>query len=120
MVKPKAPKPKPRKPRDLAGRRTIPTLDDARIAARVDALARIRELAPAVFDLEAPLPLKIGIHRDLVALGIPAAAVRDALQWWAGQPAYRRAVAAGGSRYGLDGAEAGVVTEDQQRIELAA
>jgi hypothetical protein len=95
-------------------------MTDARIAARVAALARIRELAPPVFDLDNPRPLKIGIHLDLIAQGIPAGAVRDAMAWWTGQPGYRRALAAGGPRYGLGGAEDGVVTEEQQRMELAA
>ena len=95
-------------------------MTDARIAARVAALARIRELAPLLFDLDNPRPLKIGIHLDLIAQGIPAGAVRDAMAWWAGQPGYRRALAAGGARYGLDGVELGVVTEEQQRMELAS
>ena len=70
---------------------------------------------PACFSRTDPRPLKIGLGEELMALaGVhPALAdltrtrIRRALKVYTGMPAYRRALARGGPRYGLDGQPAG-------------
>jgi hypothetical protein len=86
-----------------------------RIAWRVADLAHCRERWPVLFDPDHPLPLAIGIHKQLgPVLGIKRAA--RLLEWWcrAWRP-YGEAVARGGQRYNLDGSEAEEITE-QARI----
>ncbi len=86
-------------------------------------LDRLIEAFPACFNRSAPKPLKIGLDEELLALaGVhPALAdltrtpLRQALQFYAQRPAYRRALAKGGPRYDLDGQLAGEVTPEQQR-----
>ena len=73
------------------------------------------ELYPACFDWEQPKPLKIGIHRDLVAAGRERAAVQRALARYCHRPLYRRALRAGAARIDLHGQPAGVVTEQEVR-----
>lgn len=68
---------------------------------------------PACFNFEHPRPLKIGIHRDLVAFGHPIKAVRTVLSRYCTRPAYRRAMVEGAVRVGLDGADAGRVTKEE-------
>ena len=87
-------------------------------------LDRLCRAFPACFDRSASKPLKIGLGEELMALaGVhPALAdlartrIRRALKFYTGFPAYRRALAKGGSRYGLDGQPAGEVTPEQQVI----
>ena len=86
-------------------------------------LDRLVEAFPACFNRSAPKPLKIGLDEELLArAGVhPALAdlspdqIRQALQFYAQRPAYRRSLAKGGPRYGLDGQPAGEVTPEQQR-----
>jgi hypothetical protein len=74
--------------------------------------------APAV---RIPEPLKIGIHRDIIALGLAEQAVADLMTWWVNQHRYRRATVAGACRHGLDGAVAGKVTkQDAKYAEMVA
>jgi ProQ/FINO family len=81
-------------------------LDAGRMAQRVAGIALLVELAPELFNYPMPVPLAIGIHREILALGIlDATTVRDVLAWWTAQPAYRTAVAAGRERRNLDGIE---------------
>jgi hypothetical protein len=87
---------------------------DRRIAARMASLARVRELAPTVFDLDAPLPLAIGAHDQLTGLGLSAEAVGGLLRWWTRRRAYHAALAKGGSRYNLDASVAGPVSDEDQ------
>jgi sRNA-binding protein len=83
---------------------------------------RLIETFPACFSRSAPKPLKIGLGEELLALaGVhPALAdltrtrIRRALQVYTGAWAYRKALARGGPRYGLDGQPAGEVTPEQQ------
>jgi sRNA-binding protein len=60
----------------------------------------------AVFDNEAPTPLAIGIHYEIIELldGVfDRAAISDFLRWWVHQPKYLAALARGDARRGLDG-----------------
>ena len=83
---------------------------------------RLLEAFPACFSRSVPKPLKIGLGEELMALaGVhPALAdltrtqIRRALKVYTGAAAYRRALAKGGPRYGLDGQPAGEVTPEQQ------
>ena len=85
-------------------------------------LDRLYAAFPACFSRTAPKPLKIGLGEELLALaGVhPALAdltrtqLRRGLKVYTGSPAYRKALAKGGPRYGLDGQPAGEVTPDQQ------
>lgn len=80
------------------------------------------EAFPDCFNQAAPKPLKIGIGGELLALvGVhPALAevsrtqLRRAITFYTHRFAYRKALAAGGPRYGLDGQPVGEVTPDQQ------
>jgi len=79
---------------------------------------------PDVFHRQTPKPFKIGLGEELMALaGVhPALAdltrtrIRRALKVYTGASTYRRALAQGGPRYGLDGQPAGEVTPEQQVI----
>ena len=83
---------------------------------------RLIEAFPACFSRTAPRPLKIGLGEELLALaGVhPALAdltrtrIRRALKVYTGAWAYRKALAKGGPRYGLDGQATGEVTPEQQ------
>ena len=85
---------------------------------------RLMEAFPACFSRKAPQPLKIGLGEELLALaGVhPALAdltrtrIRRALKVYTGASAYRRALAAGGPRYDLDGQPAGEITPEQQTL----
>jgi sRNA-binding protein len=83
---------------------------------------RLIETFPACFSRSAPQPLKIGLGEELLALaGVhPALAelsrtqLRWALKVYTGAAAYRKALAKGGPRYGLEGQVTGEVTPEQQ------
>ena len=85
-------------------------------------LDRLIEAFPACFSRSAPQPLKSGLGEELLArAGVhPGLAdltpdqIRQALKVYTGLPAYRKALAKGGPRYGLDGQPAGEVTPEQQ------
>ena len=87
-------------------------------------LDRLCAAFPACFDRQAPKPLKIGLGEELLALvgAHPALAdlsrtqIRRALKVYTGAPAYRKALAQGGPRYGPDGRPTGEVTPEQQVI----
>jgi len=78
-------------------------------------LDRLCAAFPACFSRSAPKPLKIGLGEELLALaGVhPALAdlsrtqLRRALRVYTGSPVYRKALARGGPRYGLDGQPTG-------------
>lgn len=70
---------------------------------------------PAVFTARgaAPVPLKIGIADDLLAvpdLGITPDQVRYTLHLWTGRRVYQELLLEGASRHDLDGNPAGTVT----------
>ena len=85
-------------------------------------LDRLCEAFPACFSRSAPQPIKIGLGEELLALagvhpalaGLSRTQLRRALRVYTGSPAYRKALARGGPRYGLDGQPAGEVTPEQQ------
>ena len=85
-------------------------------------LDRLCAAFPACFSRSAPQPLKIGLGEELLALaGVhPALAdlsrtqIRRVLKVYTGASAYRKALAKGGPRYGLDGQATGEVTPEQQ------
>ena len=79
-----------------------------------------RELAPALMDFDAPKPLAVDIHGQLVELGVDAQAAGDALCFWCGRIEYRRSIAAGGPRFGLDGGVAGEISVEDQEDARAA
>jgi sRNA-binding protein len=92
-----------------------PAAPTGRIGRRVADLATCRQKFPAVFDADRPLPLAIGIDRDLAAiLGVKRA--RFLLAWWTGNAAYVAAVARGGARFRLDGTEDGLVSEEHRAL----
>jgi sRNA-binding protein len=69
----------------------------------VAGLALLTELAPELFNYAEPVPLAIGIDRQIIELGMDAETTSDVLMWWCGSPRYRTAVANGGQRFNLDG-----------------
>lgn len=59
-------------------------------------------------------PFKIGIHREIMALGIwSRRAIDDAFAGYCGRPAYLRNLVEGAHRVDLDGADAGIVTAEE-------
>ena len=74
----------------------------------------LRDLAPAVFDPDTPLPLAIGVDRQIVELGLTSKEAGDILRWWTLRHEYRAAVARGGRRHNLDGSLAGELTAEHQ------
>ena len=85
-------------------------------------IERLCAAFPATFDRQAPRPLKIGLGAELLALAgahpalldVSRIKIRRALAVYTAFPAYRKALAHGGPRYGLDGQPAGEVTPEQQ------
>jgi ProP effector len=80
-------------------------------------IALLAEHFPAIFALEGwqpHRPLKIGINEDIAAAGImPAEDIGPTLRLYVRRLMYQRALAAGGSRYDLNGEPCGEVTEEQ-------
>jgi ProP effector len=76
----------------------------------------LAERFPAVFALEGwqpHRPLKIGINEDIAAAGVmPAEDIGPTLRLYVQRLMYQRALAAGGSRFGLDGEPCGEVTAE--------
>ena len=112
---------------DLAGQPSgTVSAAEAKVARRL--LAHPLDLiaaSPAAFDPGQPRPLKIGIHRDLIAAGHPSLAVRLALQRYTALGQYRRTLVAGTPRVDLLGQPAGDVSEEdaanaQDRLSSAA
>jgi hypothetical protein len=84
---------------------------------------RLCEIFPALFNREAPKPLKIGLGPELINLAggahpalvdVTDLQMRQALQVYVEAPAYQQALVAGGPRYDLDGQPSGVVKPAQQ------
>lgn len=74
----------------------------------------LREISPQVWDASTPLPLAIGIHRQIYPLldRVPMSrrALRNFLAWWTGSEAYQRALRAPNAcRHNVDGTVAGPV-----------
>jgi len=75
-------------------------------------LAHLVATYPAFRDIQ---PLAIGIHKAIIAAqpDIDKAALRRTLQRHTASTRYLKAVAAGGSRFGLDGEPTGDITPEQ-------
>jgi ProP effector len=90
-----------------------------RVDWRMDDLAQCRERFPALFDADHPVPLAIGIHKQMgKVIGLKRA--KRLMGWWTNWKPYIAAIAAGGVRYNLDGSEAGPVTEAQREHARSA
>ncbi|ECQ0326215.1 proQ/FINO family protein [Salmonella enterica] len=84
-------------------------------------MRRILALWPELFDLDNPKPLKVGvlddIQQDIAArdLTIGAGALKAALASYTRRIRYKKAIAAGGARYDLNGQPCGEITPEQQQ-----
>ncbi|EKZ3298465.1 ProQ/FinO family protein, partial [Salmonella enterica] len=78
-------------------------------------MRRILALWPELFDLDSPKPLKVGvlddIQRDIAARGltIGAGVLKAAIASYTRRIRYKRAIAAGGARYDINGQPCGEV-----------
>jgi sRNA-binding protein len=92
---------------------TMPDSDKPTLWSQITAARNaLAELHPGLFDLETPVPFKIGIGPDLKARypDMPNR-VRDGLmKWLTRRRPYLRACTAGAARIGFDGPD-GVVSE---------
>lgn len=80
-----------------------------------ESLAVFAERFPACFTPGKPVPLAIGINKQIcAALTISEQHCRAALARWTSRPSYLHALAAGGARFNLDGSEAGTIAEDHR------
>ena len=82
-------------------------------------LCELRSVAPDLWHDEAPVPLAIGIHKQLYPIAerlrMSRRALRDFLSRWTAARAYQQAlVEPGAKRFNLDGSEADEVS-DQHR-----
>ena len=77
-------------------------------------LARLVATYPVFRDIQ---PLAVGIHKAIIAAhsAIDKAALRRTLQRHTASTRYLKVVAAGGSRFGLDGVPTGDITPEQQK-----
>ena len=77
-------------------------------------LARLIATYPVFRDIR---PLAIGIHKAILTAQpeIDKGALRKTLQRYTASTKYLKALAAGGSRFGLDGVPADDVTPEQQK-----
>lgn len=82
---------------------------------------RVLAFWPELFDLDNPKPLKVGvlddIQQDIVArsLTIGAGVLKAAIASYTSRIRYKKALAAGGARYDLNGQPCGEVTPKQQQ-----
>lgn len=82
---------------------------------------RVLAFWPELFDLDNPKPLKVGvlddIQRDIAArsLTIGAGVLKAAIASYTRRIRYKRAIAAGGARYDLNGQPCGEITPEQQQ-----
>lgn len=102
-----------RRPRPLAEVPPPPAPSDDEL------LAELQALAPELWDPDDPVPLAIGIHRQLYPLAerlqMSRRALRKFLSRWTSSEAYQRALAEPGAcRYNLDGSPAGEVSEQHR------
>ncbi|EDX0374186.1 prop effector [Salmonella enterica] len=84
-------------------------------------MRRILALWPELFDLDNPKPLKVGVLDDIQqdiaarALTIGAGVLKAAIASYTRRIRYKKAIAAGGSRYDINGQPCGEVTPEQQQ-----
>jgi len=73
---------------------------------------------PLVFNLDEPLPLKIGILKDLIRIticyGFSAMDTRRAIYFWTNRFEYHACVANGEYRFDLDGAHHSLITDEHK------
>ncbi len=112
-----APQPAPQKPK----KPVPPPLsrhekDQARIRKNRRKMEPLQQHWPKLFDMDHPKPLAIGIYQVLDATGLmKRSTLKETLALYTGRYRYFKALAAGGSRYDIEGREAGVVTPEQQQ-----
>jgi sRNA-binding protein len=80
----------------------------------IETLKAWKQLYPEAFSL--PVPLKVGVHEDLVAAGHEKHVVGNALRYWATSPAYLHSLKRGGPRIALDGTPCGEVEADERLV----
>ncbi|MCX7123999.1 MAG: ProQ/FINO family protein [Gammaproteobacteria bacterium] len=79
-------------------------------------LQQLKKLHPLAFNVKQPLPLALGVAKEL-AKNLPelaAPALRFALAIWTKQEIYLEAVIAGGDRYSLNGSASGLVQNSEK------
>jgi ProP effector len=86
---------------------------------RRKALQWLFEKYPLCFKMEDPIPLKIGIHADILAeirddSAISKTNLRKALRYYVGSNAYKQAIISHTYRCDLNGNEAGEVSEQHK------
>jgi ProP effector len=77
----------------------------------------LRDKYPLCFSKENPLPLKIGIIKDIFAVlppDISRLSLRKTLARYTKSPKYKQALKTCPHRYDLDGNEAGIVSEEHK------
>ena len=102
--------------------KVIDNIAESRGAQIIALQSRLAATYPATFSPDAPPPLKIGIHVDLLARhpDLDPAILRQALKRHCERRAYQIALAREGAvRVDLDGQPAGEVLEDQRKYAKA-
>src|SRR5262245_47090831 len=82
----------------------------------VAALRILLEQFPDCFDWNDHRPLKIGIHKDLVARGVERRTARIGLSRYCRQIGYHHALVERATRIDLDGQPAGIVTPQEAKF----
>ncbi|HIB1580332.1 TPA: ProQ/FINO family protein [Salmonella enterica subsp. enterica serovar Muenchen] len=89
-------------------------------------MRRVLALWPELFNLDNPKPLKVGVLDDLMQdirarnLTIGAGVLKAAIASYTRRIRYKKAIRAGGARYGLNGQPCGEVTPEQQQEAAGA
>ena len=94
-----------------ASRRSAKKEGEAVVALRI-----LLEQFPDCFDWNNHRPLKIGIHKDLVARGVDRRTARIGLSRYCRQIGYHQALVEGATRIDLDGQPTGIVTPQEARF----
>lgn len=85
---------------------------------------RIQATWPDLFNLDNPKPLKVGVFDDMLrdiagrSLAIGAGVLKSAIRSYTRRIRYKKAIAAGGPRYDLNGQPCGEITPEQQQEAL--
>ncbi len=96
---------------NLVGRIEAFSAKDSEQLLRSEALSVVRELWPLVFTVSHPRPLKIGIHKDILATNIlPKHIVELAIKYFVTRDRYLEATREGAFRVDLDGNRSGRVS----------
>ncbi|ECC3466263.1 proQ/FINO family protein [Salmonella enterica subsp. enterica] len=84
-------------------------------------MRRVLAFWPALFNLDNPKPLRVGVLDDLMQdinarnLTIGAGVLKAAIASYTRRIRYQKALAAGGARYDLNGEPCGEITPEQQQ-----